>query len=494
MTYLPTILVSLPYGMSARNILRSQIFHILREGTRIILLTPLHGDPNFRKEFESPGVVIRDLPRSFPILFKAFRYLVDIVESYAFTRETKRETLMILQESLKKDYPLIYFFRIAIGATLGRSKTVLKIMRNLQWKFLSHAYYEALFNEFSPDLVFLTHPLALEEFPLAYYAKRRKVPIVAMIHSWDNITAKSGLRTVTSTKPGRMMPFTFEKVIVWNKIMQEELVTFYNYDPRDILIAGVPQFDYYCNGATDGRERFFKKIGAAPQKKLITYAAGSPFLLPKQDEVIQALVDALLTNRFALPVQILIRSHPGTDMQWVRKKFGSIPDVIFDQATVAYSANPFTTGWKADDEDKGHLAEILRYSDVVINVASTMSIDTAIFDKPIICVAFDGKNDFPYHKSIRKHYDFTHYKPIVESDGVSMVRSADELINAINAYLLNPSMRREGRRKIVQELCGQVDGKAGERVGHFILDILYHNSKEYVCNTEMVSRSNVQIV
>lgn len=466
------IVVSLPYGMSARNILRSQIFSILREGARVVLLTPLHEDQNFRKEFESPGVVIRDLPRSFPVLFKVFRYIVDIAESYAFTQKTKIETLLILKESLKKDYRLIYFFRVAIGAMLGGSKTVLNAIRNLQWKFLSNDYYEALFNEFSPDLVFLTHPLALEEFPLAYYARKRKVPVVAMIHSWDNITAKSGLRTVTSTKPGRMMPFKFEKVIVWNKIMQEELVKFYNYDPRDIFIAGVPQFDYYCNGTTDGRERFFKKIGAAPEKKLITYAAGSPFLLPKQDEVIQALVDALLTNKFTLPAQILIRSHPGTDMTLIREMFGNTPGVIFDEATVAYAANAFSSGWRPNDEDKGHLAEILRYSDVVINVASTMSIDTAIFDKPIICVAFDGNKDFPYHRSLRKHYDFTHYKAIVESGGVSIVQSKGELISTINEYLMNPSIKSGGRRKIVQQLCGTLDGGAGERIGKFIVDIL----------------------
>lgn len=465
-----TIFLSIPYGMSTRNILRSEAFRILRERFRIVILSPLYKDGNFNKEFGGEQVIIKNLPKKFTILFKGYRYLLDIIEGYYFTRKTKIETLVILEQCLKQQKPVVYFYRKLIGVLLGSNSVLLKTLQQLQIVLAKNKYYEKLFNEFSPCFVFLTHSLALEEFPLAFYAKQDGTPLVTMIHSWDNITAKSGLRMVTSNKPGRMLPVKFDKVIVWNKIIQQELIDYYDYRPEDIFISSIPQFDFYFNSNIVSREKFFEKIGAKPEKKLILYAAGSLFILPKQEEIIGILIKAIKENKFIKPCQLLIRTHPGTNMDEWKERFCKNSNVLFDRASISNAAGRYSKGWQNSSDEQSHLAEILYHSDVTINVTSTLSLDAAVFDKPIICIGFDGHKNRPYYDSILKHYDFTHYKSIMQTGGIRLSKNPDELIEHINMYLENPTLDAEGRKRIREQQCYYLDGKAGERIANFICE------------------------
>ncbi len=464
-----TIILSIPYTMSARNILRSDIFRILKSNFKVVVLTPLHADNNFRQEFATDNVVIKDLPRVESIFYKLFRRTLDIVEGYYFTRKTRIETLLILRECLKKTKPVTYWVRTAIGCLFS---PLLGTLRTLQGSFLQSSYYDRLFSEYDPVLVFLTHPIAIEEFAPAFYAKRLGIKLAAMIHSWDNVTSKSGIRTVTSNRPGRMLPLDFDKVVVWNDIIREELTSYYGYAKDDVSAFGVPQFDSYYNYKPSSRKDFFKKIGADPEKKLILYAAGSSFLLPKQDEVIDIIVKAITDDKFAASSQLLIRAHPGTDMTALRNKFSGCAKVLFSEPGIANAALRCSKGWKPVDGTQAALADILSHCDVTVNVSSTMSLDAAVFDKPIVCVGLDGYKNLPYHKSLLKHYDFTHYKYVMDTGGVKLAKTPEELITYINDYLLDPSFDSSGRRKIREGLCYNPDGKAGERIGRYICELV----------------------
>ncbi len=470
-------LVSIPYGMSARNVLRSDIFAVLKATGRVVVLSPLHNDTSFQQEFGGVGVVITDLPRRFSAPYMMLRGLLDHFEGYYFTNATGIETLQILRESLRRQHPLIYYTRVTMGR-LGGTHLILKQLRALQQRWGRNSHFGQLFDEFRPDLVFLTHSLAVEEFPVAFEARRRGIPIVAMIHSWDNLTAKSGMRTVTTLRPGRMLPLRFDKVIVWNEVEANELMRYYGYCRDEIFVAGIPQFDFYAHHNYPSREEVIWRIGGDPTKRLITYAAGSSYLLPKQNEIIQILVQALQEERFTAPAQLLIRGHPGSDIAEWQERFGAISNVLFQQPSVAYAALRFSQGWHIGEEDKVQLAQTLYHSDVIVNVASTLAIDAAALNRPIVCIGFDGYENRPYYESIAKHYDFTHYRPVVESGGVRIARSPRELIEHINRYLENPDLDAPGRRQIVEQLCYRLDGKAGERIGRYLVELLRESQQE----------------
>ena len=133
----------------------------------------------------------------------------------------------------------------------------------------------------------------------------------------------------------------------------------------------------------------------------------------------------------------------------------------------------FLDRWNPTKADVIHLASTLKYSDLIINVSSTLVIEAAIFDTPIINIGFDGYQNKSYLESVRRYYDYyTHYLNIIKSGGVKIAKSPGELISLINQYLENPSLDKEGRKRIVQEQLWKFDGKSAERVAEYVAKFL----------------------
>ena len=114
-----------------------------------------------------------------------------------------------------------------------------------------------------------------------------------------------------------------------------------------------------------------------------------------------------------------------------------------------------------------------RHADVVVNLSSTVTIDAAIFDKPVVNLDFDpqpGQADQQLIKDV--NHKWNHFKPIAESGGVWLVNDFDEMINAVKVYLKQPNLHREKRRWIAEYVCGHLDGKNSERMADAITDFV----------------------
>lgn len=466
------LLLSLPYGMSIRNFLGSSVVSRLQRSFQVSIATPLSHDPAFQQEFAREGLDLCDLPKSRRLWSLGFRYLLDLAEGCHFSRRTNLRTLIILGQCLRRDYPLTYWGRSVVGNLLSRSPRFFSWLRRSQWAFMRMTYYPQLCARLRPALIVQTHPLSLDELPLALYAKRAGIPIAAMLHSWDNLTAKSGIRGVTTHRPGRMLPIQYDRVLVWNDVQRNELLRYYQYAPEQVTVTGAPQFDFYVTHRFADRAAFFREHGLDPQKKLIVFAAASPNLLPKQPEVIDLLIDSVVVGRFGVPVQLLIRTHPRTTMDYLRTK-ASVAGVTIQYPGAGYVADRVTRGWQNGRDEQREFAETIHHADVVVNVASTVCLDCAALDRPTVCIAFDGYENNPYHRSVLKHYDFDHFRPVMESGGVRIARSRDELVQAVRAYLDNPQLDSEGRARLRAVGCYRVDGGAAERVAEALTTFAY---------------------
>jgi CDP-glycerol glycerophosphotransferase (TagB/SpsB family) len=109
---------------------------------------------------------------------------------------------------------------------------------------------------------------------------------------------------------------------------------------------------------------------------------------------------------------------------------------------------------------------------VVVNVASTISIEACIFDTPVVNINFDGADDSPYVKSARRYYSFTHYVNITSRGAVRVATSPGELVRDVAAYLKDPSIDHAGRTQVVLDQCQFIDGRSAERVVGLVLDEL----------------------
>jgi hypothetical protein len=151
----------------------------------------------------------------------------------------------------------------------------------------------------------------------------------------------------------------------------------------------------------------------------------------------RVLVRAMEEGRWPYPAQILVRLHPRDDLSHY-EPFARTPHVILEKP---FRASVRTGDGLAVDITQGnqrHLADTLRHSDVVVNVASTIAIEAAIFDTPVVNIAFDGDTPSPFARSARRYYRFTHYANITRQGAVRVAETPEDLVSHVGRYLADP--------------------------------------------------------
>lgn len=445
------IFIVLDSGTAIRNILRTDVFSLLKEkkDLQVVVFSPVT-DEEFKKEFTTDNVLIEPNPhwKANPLVAAIRSIKKDLwaENTKVFTfgqKRAKKEGRFLRRIILKRLRGLL---------PQGKMERVLDRLEG----WFTPDLKRGLFEKYRPDLVFYTTIFSKDPC-LEIAAEKRGLKTVCFVMSWDNLTSKG---------PFRFRP---ERVVVWNEILKEELSLYHGISKDKVFVAGIPQFDIYSH--TDRfrpKEEFFRKWGLDPAKKLITYTTGTPGTAPFDNEVVQLLYDAFAKNSFALPSQLLIRLHPKDNYKYYKSVEGK-PGLVIQMPGRAAKTND---GWNPTVDDMYGLAELMHYSDVVVNVASTITIDAAAFDTPVVNVAFDGFTDKPYKDSCKRYYDYEHYRNIVATGGIRIACSAREMVEWVDFYLKDPSADAEGRRRIREEQCWRLDGNAGKRIASYVLHYL----------------------
>lgn len=450
-----TIFIILDTGTAIRNILRTDIFKVLKEqnNLKIVIFSPIV-DEEFKNEVGADNVFIEHVqkwkPNPIVKAIRSFKKDLWAEKKNVFTFSTKRK---------RKEGRFLRGTVIELFKKMGlynKSDSLIKSFDSLESYFVP-ALADSFFKRYKPALVFYT-TLYSKDPCIEIAAKQRNIRTICFIQSWDNPTSKG---------PFQVIP---DRIIIWNNILKDELIRYHDFPSENIFVSGVPQFDLYTEKQNfSSKTNFFKKWNLAPERNLLTYTTGTPGTAPFDHEVVELLYNALQKNSFIYPCQLLVRLHPKDKYEYY-KRFENKPYLVLQMPGRPAQTND---GWNPTREDTYGLAELMRYSDVVINVASTITIDAAVFDTPVVNVAFDGYKSKNYKDSCKRYYDYEHYKNIVKSGGVKIAYSLEELIHYINLYLGNPAIDAEGRRRIREEQCWKLDGNSGRRIAEYILHNLH---------------------
>jgi hypothetical protein len=455
------VFISVPHGTSAGNMLRSGglLDRILEsdQSLQVVLLSPMSKDPQFVREFERPRVTFVDQPAHVPAGLEA-RLLAIVQASYLSQGQTESVRIR-LAEARANGIIRWLGLKGLIGRVLVQPFTRNGSRYAISDRLISHPEMDRLFDRFRPILAIAANPgLVFSEVPLLRTAKRRGVRSMAIDPSWDNFTNK--------LIPVRQV----DRLVVWNNIMKEQAVSLHGYDPSAISVAGAPQFDPHFRGPRTPRGEFFARIGADPHRKLIALTTTPRSLYSHHGHVLRALVKAMQDGPLQ-DAQVLVRLHPRDEVDAYRE-FTNTPHVIIEK--------PFRDTVKVADglaidvmpENQRHLGDTLAHADVVVNVASTITIEACIFNTPVVNINFDGPDESAYVKSARRYYSFTHYVNITNRGAVRVATSPDELVRDVAAYLADPDLDSAGRLKVAQEQCQFNDGRSAERVVGLVLDEL----------------------
>ena len=97
---------------------------------------------------------------------------------------------------------------------------------------------------------------------------------------------------------------------------------------------------------------------------------------------------------------------------------------------------------------------------------STMTLDFALRDRPVVNIAFDVGNPPPFGIPLWEFfYRFEHYRPVVEMGAARCARSPEELADHLSAYLKDPSLDSGARRRLVEF---EVGVPVGQAKGHIV--------------------------
>nr|AIF05765.1 hypothetical protein [uncultured marine thaumarchaeote KM3_187_A08] len=454
-----TLLIVLPYGIGWKSIINEKNLEILtNSGLKIILLC----EPNMINS-TNPDVVIKTLKK---IPRTKSEIAIGLLRNYVFADTSKphSETLEIKISELDNSHPILSLIRKSIGKLFAKSTIVKNILAQFDSALFNNSEYDELFADYNPDFIFVTYPFSFYTYPILRHARKSQIPILGYVPSWDNLTSKWEV------------PVKLNKLLVWNNIMKEEAINFLDYSDECVSITGVPQFDIHSNDSLIvDRKKFIKDLHGDENKKILLYATGTAQLSDSEPFIVKMIYDMIRNNKFDHPCQLLLRVHPRRSLSDFKDLFDK-PDVIIQ--TPGKESKEFKDSgyvWKSDFTDYSTLSNTLYHADVMINVASTITIESCLFDTPVVNIGFDADLDLDFNRSVKRHFQYSHYLDIVESNGVKIANSEQELGEFINRYLNDPALESAGRNLIVDNQCSFRDGKSSERLLRYIIDF----TKEY---------------
>jgi CDP-glycerol glycerophosphotransferase (TagB/SpsB family) len=331
--------------------------------------------------------------------------------------------------------------------------------QRLLWEKTNIKEFEELLSKTQPDAILSITPYANREEPLLQAARKNHISCYASILSFDNVTSRSWI------------PINFDHYMVWNKYNSNEIVRSYpGVKEDDITLTGPPQFDFYYDKTYIWDKNYWKKILGIPENRPIILFGGGTFgVVPNEPYWLSQIDEDISNNKIPGNPIILFRRHPGDVMDRWRPILKNAKNIIVDQSWMANEKKGQTNITRENIEN---LTSTLQHCDVHINASSTLTVDGSIFNRPQIGPAFDAGGNGKFDRVLKDLYIREHYLPITRSGGLDLVNSREEMNQAIATALDSPEKMREGRKKIVQEICTYADGNSTTRVVDTLRNLL----------------------
>lgn len=312
-------------------------------------------------------------------------------------------------------------------------KYILKLEKWYQRSIRSTSFYSEIREiilKVAPEKLFCSHQRGVQCAPIFAAAKDLGIETITVIYSWDNL-------------PKARMALQADQYLVWSDYMKEELKLYYpEIKTEQISVTGTPQFECYHNLENIiPKEEFYTTYDLEYNKKIICYSGDDVLTCPDDPQYLADIADELVKNGLDTVYQILLRRCPVD----ISGRFDAIisryPDLI-KQAPPLWnfeSNSSWTTIYPLPDDVK-LLVSTAYYSDVVINLGSTMAFDFGMFKKPCIYINYDQKNKINPDWSVKTIYQFQHFRSMPNNEAVLWWSNKQDLCKILENCKLSNQM------------------------------------------------------
>lgn len=458
-------------GLQIRNLLLGPFTEaVLRERRMVAAVPPLAMD-ELRARLPGAVALVPYITQPLPTTWWRS------VDTYMYRfRESEKPTAsMALQTRLFEPFASAKRRRAArVLRTVGRAASRAHAMGAIERAYLERVSrrptataWQQLLAEHRPAAVvstMLTHSLMNRcgnDLVAVTAAHRAGIPVGALVQSWDNLSSKTAV-----------LPSWVDRYWAWSEYMRAELLALSpRVHPESVEVVGSPHFDAHADQSLiEPRSSYCARHGLEVDRPIVLIGTGTAKLLPGEPDAVRGIVERLAQ---AVPnVQLMLRLHPKDNAARWEAALGWLADRHVSVERTAPPIHMDEGGFVEPAVFYREQLSALRHAAVVINTASTLTVDAALLDTPVVCIGFDLVVDprFPEGRSLT-YSRSTHFGALVETGGVPVARTVDELVATVIRYLDDPSVDRSGRQAIVALITATTDGSAGERLATAALDL-----------------------
>jgi hypothetical protein len=472
-----TVFISADHGLAIVYFLQTGVLPALRErGARVVLLTDDGIREQIARRFEPDGLTVEGLrfqacrtyfesrSHSLQHWMHFLRWMggSDRINTNAMDGHL-RQMGYEASPNGKRIMPLIRL----LTRILRKSRPARRLLAAAQNRYNPNLYAD-LFAKYNPALVVASTPGWRWDRYLLREAAARGVNTAAVIVGWDN---PSSYRL-----PGAPVNW----ISCWSEIQKRELVLGSDWDPARVNIGGIPSYDgYFQRSWLMPKEEYYALHGLDPQRKLLSYACSFATFSPNYANI-AALADLVNREALAEPCQLIIRLHPNYfqpgslyegEARRVRELVKDMPHVHIVEPVPLGGELGYYSG-----EDMPEKASMMAYSDVFLTVYSTMVVETAVHDRPIVSVCIDvpGGWNTPgkFSLALSEIGEWPTHQRFRAAKAGRVVSDAAQLKAAVDRYLRDPNADRAERHQFIQDECTFSDASAGRRTGEFLRGLL----------------------
>ena len=471
------IFISADHGLSVVYFLQTDVLPtLLSAGVEVVLLTDDGLKEEIIKKFGQPGFIVEglrmDQARKY---FSEYRhdlqfwlhFLRWMGGSHRINTNAMDGHMRQMSYEASRGGKLMMPFIKAATWLLRRSRLARKALVEAQLG-LTPGIYTDLFEKYQPDLVVASTPGWRYDRYLLREATRRGIKTCTAIVGWDN---PSSYRL-----PGSPVDW----ITCWSEIQKEELVLGSDWPPERVNIGGIPSYDgYFRQQWLIPREEYYRLHHLDPQRKLLTYASSFVTFSPNYPNI-ETLAKLISGDMLEEPCQLLIRLHPNHFMpgSLYEHEANRVRNLIKDLPNV-HLVEPVPLGGELgyySGEDMPEKASMMAYSDVFLTVYSTMVVETALHNRPIISVCIDTPGGWntpgKFSLSLAEIGEWPTHLRFRAAGAGRVAFNSDQVREAINYYLTNPLADDEARRSFIDREVTFTDGSAGVRTGKFLVSLL----------------------
>ncbi len=469
----PTVFISADHGLAIVYFLQSDVVPTLLEaGQTVVLLTDDGLRERMAAEFGRPGLEIESLrldrARGYAETVDGERqWWLGFLRRVGASRRINTEAMdsyvdqVAVEEANRRRawMPLAWL----LIAGLRRSRRLRRRLLDAQARYGPRLYGD-LFEQHTPSLVVASTPGWRLDRYLLREAAQRGVTTASVVVGWDNPSSYS--------LPGAPV----ESITCWSDLQKQELTQGSDWPAERVHIGGIPSYDgYFRRQWAMPRDDYFRLHGLDPARRLIAYACSFVSFAPNLRNV-ETLARLVAEDRLAEPAQLLVRLHPNhflgvhlfqAERELIQRLGREHPQVHVVEPVPLGGELGYYSG-----EDMPEKTSMMTHADVFVTVYSTMVVEAAIHDRPIVSLCLDTPRgwDTPrkYSLPLSRIGGWPTHQRFRAAGAGRVAETVEQAVDSLNAALAHPAQQRQARRHFVEREVTFTDGSAGRRTGEYL--------------------------